>query len=132
MHILKQKLMAVTQYIPPKPGPPLGSLPPRAKPALEVRNWEESLSQDIVLIFSIDTASFRNCYDFKTIVSLKDTGRVLLLKKELNTIFQECKMIAVIQDNATNAEDMLHLKHRLHKHGITIKFIPNQVMIWPG
>lgn len=37
-------------------------------------------------------------------------------------------MIAVLQNNATNAEDMLLLKHRLRKHDITIKFFPNQVM----
>lgn len=51
-----------------------------------------------------------------------------LLKRDLETIFNECKMIAVLQNNATNAEDMLLLKHRLRKHDITIKFFPNQVM----
>lgn len=51
-----------------------------------------------------------------------------LLKRNLETVFKECKMIAVLQNNATNAEDMLMLKHRLKKHDITIKFFPNQVM----
>ncbi|XP_064780110.1 large ribosomal subunit protein uL10m [Oncorhynchus masou masou] len=92
MHILKQKLMAITEYIPPKPAAPPGALTPRVKPVQE------------------------------------ESGLVLLLKKDLQTMFQDCKMIAVIQNNATNSEDMLLLKHRLHKHGIKIKFIPNQVM----
>lgn len=51
-----------------------------------------------------------------------------LLKRDLETVFNECEMIAVLQNNATNAEDMLILKHRLRKHDITIKFFPNQVI----
>jgi len=37
-------------------------------------------------------------------------------------------MIAVVQNNAINAEDLLQLKHKLKKHNISIKFFPNQVM----
>lgn len=54
---------------------------------------------------------------------------MLLLKKELKKLFEDNKMIAVVQNNASNAEDMLILKHRLHKHSITVKFIPNQVTL---
>lgn len=50
------------------------------------------------------------------------------LKKEVQKVFQECKMIAVVQNNASNAEDMMVLKHRLHKHGMAVKLFPNQVM----
>ncbi|XP_046888122.1 39S ribosomal protein L10, mitochondrial [Hypomesus transpacificus] len=92
MHIIKQKLLALTEYIPPKPLAPPGALTPRARPVQE------------------------------------ESALALILKRDVKTMFQECKMIAVIQDNATNTEDMLLLKKRLHKHGITIKFIPNQVM----
>ncbi|KAJ7987575.1 hypothetical protein DPEC_G00327900 [Dallia pectoralis] len=92
MHILKQKLMAITEYIPPKPAAPPGALTPRAKPVQE------------------------------------ESGLVLLMKKELQTIFQECRMIAVIQNNSIKSEDMLHLKHRLCNHGIAMKFFPNQVI----
>lgn len=52
---------------------------------------------------------------------------MLLLKKKVQTVFQDYKMIAVVQNNSINAEDMIILKHRLHKHGITIKFIPNEI-----
>ena len=52
---------------------------------------------------------------------------MLLLKKEVRKVFQDCKMIAVVQNNASNSEDMLTLKHRLHKHSLTVKFFPNQV-----
>ncbi|XP_066522178.1 large ribosomal subunit protein uL10m isoform X1 [Hoplias malabaricus] len=92
MHILKQKLMAVTEYIPPKPTPPPGALAPRTNKTEE------------------------------------ENGLVKLLKKELDNVFNECKMIAVVQNNATSAEDMLLLRHRLHRHEISIKFFPNQVV----
>lgn len=91
MHFLKQKLMAVTQYIPPtRPFPP-GAYPPQSKRVQE------------------------------------DNPFALILKRDLKKIFQECKMIAVVQNNASNAEDMMILKHRLYKHGIAVKFFPNQV-----
>lgn len=54
---------------------------------------------------------------------------MLIMKRDLKKVFQDCKMIAVVQNNASNAEDMMILKHRLHKHGITVKFFPNQVML---
>ncbi|XP_036428676.1 39S ribosomal protein L10, mitochondrial isoform X1 [Colossoma macropomum] len=92
MHILKQKLMAVTEYIPPKPTVPPGALAPHTR-----KTDQES-------------------------------GLVKLLKKEVETMFRECKMIAVVQNNATSAEDMLLLKHRLHRYDITIRFFPNQVI----
>ncbi|KAF7654458.1 hypothetical protein LDENG_00069550 [Lucifuga dentata] len=91
MHILKQKIMAVTQYIPPERGAPPGAYPSKIKQVQQ------------------------------------ESGLMLLLKRELKTVFQDCKMIAVVQNNASNAEDMMILKHRLHKHGITVKFFPNQV-----
>lgn len=54
---------------------------------------------------------------------------MLILKKKLKQLFQDSKMVAVVQNNASNAEDMMILKHRLHKHGITVKFFPNQVTL---
>ncbi|XP_030629879.1 large ribosomal subunit protein uL10m isoform X2 [Chanos chanos] len=58
----------------------------------------------------------------------QESGLVKLLKKDLQTVFNECKMVAVVHNNATNSEDMLILKHRLHRHNISIKFFPHQVM----
>lgn len=52
-----------------------------------------------------------------------------LMKKDLKTLFQDYKMLAVVQDNASNAEDMLILRHRLHKHGITVKTFPTKVAL---
>ncbi|XP_076007785.1 large ribosomal subunit protein uL10m [Genypterus blacodes] len=93
VHILKQKILAVTQYVPPpRPFPP-GAYPSQTKQVQE------------------------------------DNGLTLLLKKDLKNIFQTCKMIAVVQNNSSNAEDMMLLKYRLHRHGISVKFFPNQVTL---
>uniref|UniRef100_A0A672RR23 Large ribosomal subunit protein uL10m n=1 Tax=Sinocyclocheilus grahami TaxID=75366 RepID=A0A672RR23_SINGR len=89
VHFLKQKLMAVTEYIPPTPAAPPGALAPR------VRQTEDALA--------------------------------VLLRKDLETLFKECKMIAVVQNNAINAEDLMVLKHKLKRHNISVKFFPNQV-----
>lgn len=53
---------------------------------------------------------------------------MLMMKRNVKAVFQESKMIAVVQNNGSNSEDMMILRHRLHKHGITVKFFPNQVM----
>ncbi|KAG1954842.1 39S ribosomal protein L10, mitochondrial [Pimephales promelas] len=91
VHFLKQKLLAVTEYIPPTPAAPPAALAPR------VRKTEE------------------------------ESPLAVMLRKNLETLFKECKMIAVVQNNAINAEDLLQLKHKLKKHNISIKFFPNQV-----
>ncbi|TKS89459.1 39S ribosomal protein L10, mitochondrial [Collichthys lucidus] len=91
MHIHKQKLLAVTKYIPPPRGPPPGAYPTQVKRVQE------------------------------------DNPLMLLMKRDLKKVFEDCKMVAVVQNNACNSEDMLMLKHRLYKHGITVKLFPNQV-----
>ncbi|XP_054623663.1 39S ribosomal protein L10, mitochondrial isoform X2 [Dunckerocampus dactyliophorus] len=91
MHFLKQKLMAVTEYIPPK-----APAPPGAYPA-PTRVVEES-------------------------------AFVRLLKRNLEKVFQDYKMVAVVQNNGCSANDMIMLKNRLHKHDIHVKFFSNQVM----
>ncbi|XP_034563992.1 39S ribosomal protein L10, mitochondrial [Notolabrus celidotus] len=92
MHILKQKLLAVTQYIPPPRAVPPGAYPSQTKQVKE------------------------------------DSPLMLIMKRDLEKVFQDCKMIAVVQNNASNAEDMMMLKHRLHKHDITVRFFPCEVM----
>uniref|UniRef100_A0A1A8G0L0 Large ribosomal subunit protein uL10m n=1 Tax=Nothobranchius korthausae TaxID=1143690 RepID=A0A1A8G0L0_9TELE len=91
LHFLKQKLLAVTKYI-----PPAKSFPPGAYPSESDHNQE-------------------------------DNGLTLLRKKDLKKIFEDYKMIAVVQNNCGNAEEMVILKHGLHKHGISVKFFPNKV-----
>ncbi|XP_073684997.1 large ribosomal subunit protein uL10m [Garra rufa] len=91
VHFLKQKMMAVTEYIPPIPAAPPGALAPR------VRKTEE------------------------------ESALAVLLRKDLETLFKECKMIAVVQNNAINAEDLMVLRHKLKRHNISVKFFPNQV-----
>ncbi|XP_034715586.1 39S ribosomal protein L10, mitochondrial [Etheostoma cragini] len=92
MHILKQKLMAVTKYIPPTRVVPPGAYPSQTKHVQE------------------------------------DDPYMSVLKRNLNEVFQDSKMVAVVQNSASNAEDMLILKNRLNKHGIAVKFFPNEVV----
>uniref|UniRef100_A0A3P9BLZ5 Proline rich 15 like b n=2 Tax=Maylandia zebra TaxID=106582 RepID=A0A3P9BLZ5_9CICH len=49
------------------------------------------------------------------------------MKRELKKLFEDCKMIAVVQNSSSSAEDMMTLRHRLYKHNITVKFFPNKV-----
>lgn len=53
---------------------------------------------------------------------------MLLMKREVDKVFQDSKMIAVGQNNSCISEDMMIFKHKLHKHGISVKIFPNQVI----
>ncbi|KTF83830.1 hypothetical protein cypCar_00031715 [Cyprinus carpio] len=57
----------------------------------------------------------------------EESALAVLLRKDLETLFKECKMITVVQNNAINAEDLMVLKHKLKRHNISVKFFPNQV-----
>ncbi|XP_029954575.1 large ribosomal subunit protein uL10m [Salarias fasciatus] len=92
VHILKQKLLAVTQYVPP----------PRAAPP--------------------------DAYPRESQAQQEESPLTLIKKRQLETLFEDCKMIAVVQNNNSSSEDMIMFKHRLHKHGISVKFFPNQVV----
>ncbi|KAJ1135472.1 hypothetical protein NDU88_001911 [Pleurodeles waltl] len=94
MHFERQKLMALTRYIPPKPAVPERCIVPRRKP------FDEE----------------------------KDSLLAQILRRQLEAVFQENKMIAVFQNCAIGGEDMLRLKHRLLKHNIHIKTFPNQII----
>ncbi|XP_061665922.1 large ribosomal subunit protein uL10m [Syngnathoides biaculeatus] len=93
MHILKQKLLAVTRYIPPKPAHPPGAYPSQA----------DMLKEEEIPLMR-------------------------LLKRDVEAVFRDCKMVAVAQNNGSTSDGMIMLQHRFHKHGIKIKFFPNQVM----
>ncbi|XP_072311969.1 large ribosomal subunit protein uL10m-like [Eucyclogobius newberryi] len=92
MHFLKKKLMAVTEYIPPKPAAARGAYPP------------------------------------ETIVVKEESGLTLLKKKQLKEVFGANKMIVVAQNSASSVEDMMILKYKLHKHNISVKFFPNEIL----
>lgn len=92
MHFQRQKLMAVTEYIPPKP-----AINPRCLPSPPSPPPEE-------------------------------TGLIRLLRREIDTVFRENRMIAVCQNVALSAEDKLLIRHRLRKHKILLKVFPNQVL----
>lgn len=51
------------------------------------------------------------------------------MKRDLKNLFKDYKMLTVVQNNGSTAEDMMILRHRLNKHGITVKFFPNEVML---
>ncbi|KAJ0060395.1 hypothetical protein NL108_010176, partial [Boleophthalmus pectinirostris] len=57
-----------------------------------------------------------------------ESGLALLKKKQIKEAFQANKMIAVAQNSGSNVEDILILKYRLHKHNISVKFFPNEIM----
>ncbi|XP_053308901.1 39S ribosomal protein L10, mitochondrial [Spea bombifrons] len=94
MHFERQKMLAVTEYIPPKPAIPEECLAPKSR---------------------------------RTHIE-EDNPLVRLLCSQLNSVLQECKMVAVFQRNAVGSEDLLLLRHGLLKHGIQIKHFPNQVV----
>ncbi|XP_032284692.1 large ribosomal subunit protein uL10m isoform X1 [Halichoerus grypus] len=92
MHFQRQKLMALTEYIPPKP-----VVNPRCLPCPPSPPQEE-------------------------------TGLIRLLRREIDAVFRENRMIAVCQNVALSAEDKLLIRHRLRKHKILMKIFPNQVL----
>lgn len=50
-----------------------------------------------------------------------------LLRREIEAIFRDNRMVAVCQNIAMGAEDKLLLRHQLRKHKILVKVYPNQV-----
>ncbi|KAG8514908.1 39S ribosomal protein L10, mitochondrial [Galemys pyrenaicus] len=92
MHFERQKLMALTEYIPPKPAVSPSCLPPPPRPPQE------------------------------------ETGLIRLLRREIEAIFRNNRMIAVCQNVALSAEDKLFIRHQLRKHKILMKVYPNQVL----
>ncbi|XP_053553618.1 39S ribosomal protein L10, mitochondrial [Bombina bombina] len=94
MHFERQKLMALTEYIAPKPVIPERCITPRTKPS----------------------------------ESKEDNPLERLLCSQLDKVVRECKMVAVFQRNAAGSEDLLHLRHRLRKHDVYIKYFSNEVV----
>lgn len=51
-----------------------------------------------------------------------------LLRREIEAIFRDNRMVAVCQNIAMGAEDKLLLRHQLRKHKILVKVYPNQIL----
>ncbi|XP_025773265.1 39S ribosomal protein L10, mitochondrial [Puma concolor] len=58
----------------------------------------------------------------------RDTGLIRLLRREIDAVFRDNRMIAVCQNVALSAEDKLLMRHQLRKHKILMKIFPNQVL----
>ncbi|NWY51792.1 RM10 protein, partial [Chionis minor] len=92
MHFQRQKLMAVTEYLRPRPAVPPRCLAPR-----------------------------------KEVVE-EDNGGVRLLRRQVEEVFRDNRMIAVCQYNSMPGEDVVLMRHYLRKHNIEVKFVLNEIV----
>uniref|UniRef100_A0A493TEU6 Large ribosomal subunit protein uL10m n=1 Tax=Anas platyrhynchos platyrhynchos TaxID=8840 RepID=A0A493TEU6_ANAPP len=92
MHLQRQKLMAVTEYLPPRPPGPERCLRPPQQPRQE------------------------------------DNGYARLLRRQVEEVFRDSRMVAVCQYNAMPGEDVVLLRHYLRKHNIEVKFVLNEIV----
>ncbi|NWU72937.1 RM10 protein, partial [Pterocles burchelli] len=92
MHFQRQKLMAVTEYLAPRPAvPPRCLAPPRERPQ-------------------------------------EDSGYVRLLRRQVEEVFRDNRMIAVCQYNSMPGEDVVMMRHYLRKYNIEVKFVLNEIV----
>ncbi|NXW38739.1 RM10 protein, partial [Phaetusa simplex] len=93
MHFQRQKLMAVTEYLAPRPAVPPRCLTPR-----------------------------------KERVEEEDNGYARLLRRQVEEVFRDNRMIAVCQYNSMPGEDVVLMRHYLRKHNIEVKFVLNEIV----
>ncbi|NXS51152.1 RM10 protein, partial [Brachypteracias leptosomus] len=91
MHFQRQKLMAVTEYLAPRPAVPPRCLPPK----------EETPEED--------------------------NGYARLLRRQLQEVFRDNRVVAVCQFNSMPDEDVVLLRHYLRKHNFHVKFVLNEI-----
>ncbi|NXH23313.1 RM10 protein, partial [Bucco capensis] len=94
MHFQRQKLMALTEYVAPRPAVPPSCLAPRK----ETREEQE------------------------------DNGYARLLRRQVQEVFRDNRMIAVCQFNSMPEEDVVLMRHYLRKHNIEVKFVLNEIV----
>ncbi|NXD86152.1 RM10 protein, partial [Halcyon senegalensis] len=92
MHFQRQKLMAVTEYVAPRPAVPPRCLAPEEKTLVE------------------------------------DNGYARLLRRQVEEVFRDNRMIAVCQFNSMPDEDVVLMRHYLRKHNIEVKFVLNEII----
>ncbi|NWS78872.1 RM10 protein, partial [Crotophaga sulcirostris] len=92
MHFQRQKLMAVTEYLAPRP-----AVPPRCLPRPRETRQE-------------------------------DNGYARLLRRQVEEVFRDNRLIAVCQYNPMPGEDVVMMRHYLRKHNIEVKFFLNEIV----
>ncbi|KAM6312184.1 large ribosomal subunit protein uL10m [Podargus strigoides] len=92
MHFQRQKLMAVTEYLAPRPAIPPRCLPPKRETVEE------------------------------------DNGYARLLRRQVEEVFRDNRMIAICQCNSMPNDDMVMMKKYFRKHNIEIKFVLNEIV----
>ncbi|NXL40586.1 RM10 protein, partial [Glaucidium brasilianum] len=91
MHFQRQKLMAVTEYVAPRPAISPCCLPPKKETPEE------------------------------------DDGYVRLLRRQVEEVFRDNRMIAVCHYNTMPGEDVVSMRYYLRKHNIEVKFVLNEI-----
>ncbi|KAM6041982.1 large ribosomal subunit protein uL10m [Chlamydotis macqueenii] len=92
MHFQRQKLMAVTEYVAPRP-----AVPPRCQAPVKEKAEE-------------------------------DNGYARLLRRQVEEVFRDNRMIAVCQYNSMPGEDVVLMRQYLRKHNIEVKFVLNEIV----
>lgn len=59
--------------------------------------------------------------------SLQDNGYVRLLRRQVEEVFRDNRMIAICQYNSMPDEDVVMMRHYLRKHNIEVKFVLNEI-----
>lgn len=62
--------------------------------------------------------------------SLQEYGYARLLRRQVEEVFRDNRMVAVCQYNYMPGEDMVLMRHYLRKHNIEVKFVLNEVGGW--
>ncbi|XP_009987263.1 PREDICTED: 39S ribosomal protein L10, mitochondrial, partial [Tauraco erythrolophus] len=57
-----------------------------------------------------------------------DNGYARLLRRQVEEVFRNNRMIAVCQYNSMPGEDMVLMRHYLRKHNIEVKFVLNEIV----
>ncbi|KAK2511553.1 Mrpl10 [Columba guinea] len=57
-----------------------------------------------------------------------DNGYAQLLRRQVEEVFRDNRMIAICQYNSMPDEDMVLMRHYLRKHNIEVKFVLNEIV----
>lgn len=161
MHLQRQKLMALTEYLPPRPPVPERCLRPPQQPQHEVtggHRGHRAAVQRLPCVWALGQA--RPCRGLglgpqqvpprctaaprftgpgcrvgaapsprpsPLPRSPQDNGYARLLRRQVEEVFRDSRMVAVCQYNSMPGEDVVLMRHYLRKHNIEVKFVLNEV-----